>query len=142
MKGETTMLDIVLGNCFAKSRVLNASVQRVGDVVLIRPKGRVSTDGGDAALRNLVLQTLNRGDRRILLNLKAVSLIDYSGIAELVAAAGAAKKRGAVVRLCCLSVKACSLFQRVQLLEVFDVREDEEDGLGAFVPAAVSEAAA
>jgi anti-sigma B factor antagonist len=113
--------------------VLDASARRAGDVVVLRLNGRISKlSGGDLELRDLVIAALERGDRKLLLDLRGVPYIDSSGIGELVAASSAAKERGGAIRLCSLSPKVCSMFEMVALLEVFDVRENEKDGLAAF----------
>ena len=132
------MLEIVFGNLFAKAakRTLGVSTQRVRDVVLFRLEGRISIDGGGAALRDLVTAALDRGDRKILLNLSGISFIDSSGIAELVAAYSEANTRGGALRLCCLSDKVFTILQMTALLQVFDVRECEADGVAAFDAAA------
>jgi anti-sigma B factor antagonist len=128
------MLGIFRNSSIAKAsgRTFTASVEKVDGVALIRLKGRVSTDGGDLELRSLVLDALRRGERQILINLMGVSLIDYSGVRELVTAYFAAKKQGATIRLCSLSEKVLSLFQMVEILRVFDVHAADEDGLAAF----------
>ncbi len=128
------MFGIIRNSSIAKAygRTFAASVERVGGVALIRLRGRISIDGGDLDVRNLVLDTLSRGERHILINLKGVSLIDYSGIRELVTAYFTAKKQGATIRLCSLSVKVLTLFQMVELFRLFDVHAGEDDGLAAF----------
>jgi anti-sigma B factor antagonist len=111
------MFNVLRNSSIAKAsgRAFAASVESVDGVTRIRLKGRVSRDGGDVELRNLVLDALHRGARHILINLKGVSLIDYSGVRELVSAYFAAKKQGAVIRLFFLSEKALSLFQMAEL---------------------------
>jgi anti-sigma B factor antagonist len=134
------MLGIIRNSSIAKAngRSFAASVERVDGVALMRLKGRVSTDGGDLALRSLVFEALRSGERHILIDLKSVSLIDYSGVRELVSAYFAAIKWGATIRLCSLSEKVLTLFQMVELLRVFDVRTGEEEGLAAFVTKAAA----
>ena len=113
--------------------ILDASARRAGDVVVLRLNGRISKlSGGDLELRDLVLAALERGDCKLLLDLKGVPYIDSSGIGELVAVSSAAKERGGRIRLCNLSERVCSMFEMVALLKVFDVRENEKDALAAF----------
>jgi anti-sigma B factor antagonist len=119
-------------------RGLSAAVERVGDVVVIRPKGRISIYGGGEDLRGLVLDALDRGERNLLLNLREVSFIDSSGLGELIAARSVAQERGGAVRLCSPSEKVFNLLQMISLCKLFDVLESEEDGLAAFAANAPS----
>jgi anti-sigma B factor antagonist len=126
------MLSVLIGNLAKIARRLDPSVEKVGDVMVVRPKGRIAFDGGDIEIRDLVRAALDLGERRILINMSGVSYIDSSGIGELVAAFSAGRECGAPVRLCCLSPKVFSIFQMVALLKIFDVRESEEEGVAAF----------
>jgi hypothetical protein len=71
---EMVMFNFIRNSSIAKAsgRDFAASIERVDDVSVIRPKGRVSRDGGDLELRGLVLDLLRRGEQSILIDLEGV----------------------------------------------------------------------
>ena len=84
------------------------------------------------ALRDSVLEALDSGATKILINLQGVSTIDSSGIGELVAAYTTVTNRTGQLKLSNLSPKVTDILQITQLLTVFQVEETEEAALGAF----------
>jgi anti-anti-sigma factor len=117
------MFSFIRNSSIAKAFGLDsaASVKFVDDVAVIRLEGRVSRDGGDVKLASLVQDLLRRGEQRILIDLEKVSLIDCSGVRELVMACFAAKKQRARIQLRSLSENALSVLQMAELVSVFDV---------------------
>ena len=127
MKQKTTL------NAHSHSRSLRGTtVAHSGDVVVIRPKGKITIDGGDAAMRKLVRQALDHGARRILIDLGKVARIDSAGIGELVAAHIEGAARHASIRLCGVSSKVLSTLQLMELLTVFQVFSTQEEALDSF----------
>ena len=99
--------------------------QRQG-VTVLEPKGKITIGSGDIALRDSVIEALDSGSRKILINLKDVSTIDSSGIGELVAAyTGKLKLVG-------LPPKVSDILQITQLVTVFEVMESEEEAVDSF----------
>ena len=58
--------------------------RQVGDVTVIDAVGRITLGEGSSTFREIVKDLVNKGNKKILLNLAEVSYIDSSGIGELV----------------------------------------------------------
>jgi anti-sigma B factor antagonist len=105
--------------------------QRQG-VTVLEPKGKITIGSGDIALRDSVIEALDSGSRKILINLKDVSTIDSSGIGELVAAYTTVTNRGGKLKLVGLPPKVNDILQITQLVTVFEVMESEEEAVDSF----------
>jgi anti-anti-sigma factor len=105
--------------------------QRQG-VTVLEPKGKITIGSGDIALRDSVIEALDSGSRKILINLKDVSTIDSSGIGELVAAYTTVTNRGGKLKLVGLPPKVNDILQITQLVTVFEVMETEEEAVDSF----------
>ena len=61
-----------------------ATSRDVGDVTVIDMDGRVTLGEGSSLLRDLIQENLNKGRRKILLNLAGIVYIDSTGLGALV----------------------------------------------------------
>jgi anti-sigma B factor antagonist len=93
--------------------------------------GRIVLGEETVALRKKVKSLLGEGKKKIVLNLRNVSMIDSSGLGALVAAHSSAKSSGAVLRLCNLGSRTNELLQMTRLLTVFEVSDSEADAVRA-----------
>lgn len=105
--------------------------QRQG-VTILDPKGKITIGSGDIALRDSVMEALESGSRKILINLKDVSTIDSSGIGELVAAFTTVTNRGGKLKLVGLPPKVNDILQITQLVTVFEVVDTEDEAVESF----------
>ena len=87
---------------------------------------------GDVALRDAVQEAVNGGARQLLLNMAEVGTIDSSGIGEIVSAYTTVTNRGGKIRLCALPPKVSDILQITQLITVFDILDDVEEGVASF----------
>ena len=101
-------------------------------MTVLEPKGKITIGSGDIALRDSVIEALDSGSRKILINLKDVSTIDSSGIGELVAAYTTVTNRGGKLKLVGLPPKVSDILQITQLVTVFEVMESEEEAVDSF----------
>ena len=111
---------------------MKIGVRQLHGVTILDPKGKITIGSGDVALRESILEALDSGSQKILINLQNVSTIDSSGIGELVAAYTTVTNREAQLKLSNLSPKVTDILQITQLATVFQVEESEEDALRAF----------
>lgn len=116
----------------AALNLTNADTKTLNGVSVLKLSGKVTIGSGDVALRNLVRQALDSGAKKILLNLESVTVIDSSGVGELVSAYTTANNRGGTLRICCLPEKVRDILQTTQLITVFDVYKTEADGVASF----------
>ena len=115
---------------------MQTASRRIGDVAVVDVRGRITVGEGNIMLRQVVARLLEKGCRRILLNLAAVGYIDSSGLGELVRIYTALQKQGGQLKMVNLNHRLVSLFKVTGLQKVFDIYEDEGRALQAFGPLA------
>lgn len=108
------------------------------DVSVIRPVGKLTIAGGDIELRTVIADALESGQRKILLDLAAVTTIDSSGIGEVVGLYTTVTNRGGRLKILRLPSKLDELLHVTQLRRAFDVFRTPDaviDAVGARLPA-------
>lgn len=108
------------------------SERRNNDVVVIDMKGKLTLGSGDVQLRAIVRDLLDRGEKKILLNMDKVSYMDSAGVGELVASYTTATNREAALKLLKLTSKSRELLQFTQLISVFEHFADETEAVNSF----------
>ena len=111
---------------------MKANTRQVDGITIVDLSGRITLGEGSVVLRDLVRDLLNKGSKRILLNLGDVTYIDSSGIGELVSAFTTARNQGGELKLLNLTKKVNDLLQITKLYTVFDVRDDETAAVKSF----------
>ena len=109
-----------------------ATPRESGGVTLVEVSGRITLGEGSAVLRAMIRDLLEKGQKRIILNLGDVNYIDSSGIGELVSAFTSVKKQGGELKLLHLTRKVHDLLQITKLYTVFDVYSDEQTAIQSF----------
>ena len=111
---------------------MTTSTRQVGGVTVVDISGRIELGEESAALRDLVSELLNNGQKHILLNLGDVHYIDSTALGTLVSAFTSARKRGGELKLLNLTDRVTDLMQMTKLYTVFDVRNDEAVAVTSF----------
>jgi anti-sigma B factor antagonist len=111
---------------------MNVTKREQDGVVILDLKGKITIGVGDVAFRDAVQEVVNAGALKILLNMADVGTIDSSGIGEIVSAYTTVTNRGGKIRLCSLPPKVADILQITQLITVFDVMDDVEEGVQSF----------
>ena len=106
--------------------------RQVGDVTVIDVAGRITLGEGSSALRDLMRDTVAKGQKKILLNLSDVSYIDSSGIGELVSGFTTITNQGGSLKLLGLAKRVKDLLQITKLYTVFEVHDDEASAIRSF----------
>jgi anti-sigma B factor antagonist len=94
--------------------------------------GRIVLGEETVALREKVKGLLGEGKKKLVLDLKNVTMIDSSGLGALVAAHSSAKSGGAALRLCNLGSRTNELLQMTRLVTVFEVSNSEAEAVKSF----------
>jgi len=108
------------------------SERRNGDVAILDLKGKLTIGVGDVQLRGLVRDLIDRGETRIVVNMKDVSYMDSAGTGELVYAYTSAKNAGAELKLLNLGARPRELLQFTELIRVFESFDDEDAAVASF----------
>jgi anti-sigma B factor antagonist len=110
---------------------LKITNREMDDVVVLALDGRIVLGEETVALREKVKGLLAEGKKKVVLDLKNVTMIDSSGLGALVAAHSSAKSGGAALRLCNLGSRTNELLQVTRLLTVFEVSDSETEAVRA-----------
>jgi|SRR5687767_8189543 anti-sigma B factor antagonist len=119
---------------------LNISQRQSGNVTIIDLSGKIALGESNRALHEAIRGLTSEGPKNILLNLANVSVIDSSGLGELVASYASVERSGGTLKLSNLSDRNIQLITITKLYTVFDVFDNEAEALASFGTA--SEAAA
>ena len=111
---------------------LKAVSRDVGGVTVIDLDGRITLGDGSALLRDLIRENLNKGHKKIVLNLAAISYLDSTGLGELVSGYRFVKSSGGELKLLNLNKKVTDLLQVTKLYTVFDIHNDESQAVASF----------
>jgi anti-sigma B factor antagonist len=117
---------------------LQMSTRQVGDIVVIDMSGRIALGEGSSMLREQVRQLTDKGQHKILLNLRNVGYVDSSGLGELVKAHTTALTHGGQLKLVDVSKRVGDLLRTTKLNMVLQIEPDEATALQSFRAAAAS----
>ena len=94
--------------------------------------GKLTIGKGDVILRETLVDELEGGGKKVLINLDTVTTIDSSGLGELIRSKVTATSSDAVVKLLNVNIKARKLLTMAQLVGVFEMFDDEELAVASF----------
>ena len=109
-----------------------ATPREADGATVVDLSGRITLGEGSATLREMIRDLLNKGQKKIVLNLADVNYIDSSGIGELVSGFTTVKNQGGELKLLHLTKKVHELLQITKLYTVFDVHSDEKTAVRSF----------
>ena len=128
---------------------LNIAQRRSDSVVILDLEGQIRLGQGNLELHQTLRDLVERGEKKILVNLANVSNIDSSGLGELIAGYATLKKNDGELKLFNLTDRISELMMITKLLTVFEVYDNEADAIASFdsagktdEPQTVNEAAA
>ena len=111
---------------------MKTELRKNGDVQILDCSGKITLGDGTMVVRNAVRDVLNKGGKKILLNLADVSYIDSSGVGELVSTYTTVANKGGHLKLLRLSPKTRELLTMTKLLTVFQVFDNEPAAISSF----------
>src|ERR1700758_5468384 len=104
----------------------------VGDVVVLDLKGRVTLGDGDELLKDKVNSLVNRGFKKIVLNLAEVPYVDSAGLGEIVRTYTTVSRQGGSLKLLNLTKRITDLLALTKLLTVLETFDSEEEAVRSF----------
>ena len=111
---------------------LKTGSRQVDGVTIVDLNGRIVLGEATTALRELLQNLVNQGQKKILLNLADVSYIDSSGLGALVSGFTSLSGQQGNLKLLNLTKKVQDLLQITKLLTVFEVYTDEATAVQSF----------
>jgi anti-sigma B factor antagonist len=106
--------------------------RRVGDVVILDLKGKITLGEGDELLKDKVNSLVNQGDRKVVLNLAEVPYIDSAGLGEVVRTYTTVSRQNGSLKLLNLTKRIEDLLSITKLLTVFETYDSEDDAVRSF----------
>jgi len=104
----------------------------VGEVVVLDLKGRVTLGDGDELLKDKVNSLVNRGFKKIVLNLAEVPYVDSAGLGEIVRTYTTVSRQGGSLKLLNLTKRISDLLSITKLLTVFETFDSEGEAIKSF----------
>ena len=111
---------------------LTFQIKTVDGVCVMGPEGRIVIGNEVGALRDKIRELLSAGHTNFLVNLSGVSYMDSTGVGALVGSFTTIRGRGGQMKLSNLSQRTKDLLIMTKLLTVFDVFDNELDGIKSF----------
>jgi anti-sigma B factor antagonist len=106
--------------------------RRVGDVVILDLKGKITLGEGDELLKDKVNSLVNQGDKKIVLNLAEVPYIDSAGLGEVVRTYTTVSRQSGSLKLLKLTKRITDLLSITKLLTVFETYDSEDEAVRSF----------
>ena len=103
-----------------------------GYVVIFDLKGKLTIGEGDELLKDKISSLIQRGHRKLLLNLEGVPYVDSAGLGEIVRTYTTVSRQGGNLKLLNLAKRIEDLLAITKLLTVFDTYESEQEALDSF----------
>ena len=111
---------------------LQGTCREINDIAIIDFSGKITLGEGSSTLRRTIKELIDKGHRKIVLNLYDVDYIDSSGIGELVSGYTTVRNANGELKLLHLTKRVHDLLQITRLFTVFDVQSDEDTALRSF----------
>lgn len=111
-----------------------ATARQTDGITVIDIVGSI-TLGEASALGDMVHEMVGKGRKKIILNLRDVSYLDSSGIAQLVSGYATVKRNGGQLKILHLSKKVQDLLSVTSLYKIFEEFSDEQTAVQSFAKA-------
>jgi anti-sigma B factor antagonist len=106
-------------------------VNREGDVTVVDVDGQLIV-GNRQELKQRVLDELERGERKFLVDFTNTGYIDSSGLGVLVSLSKKIREQGGDLRLASLNEDLNTLFELTKLNTLFTISETRDEGLQGY----------
>ena len=108
---------------------MKISTRPIEDVTILAPRGKISIGVGDVQLREAINEAVERGARKLLLDLNGVTRMDSSGMGELIAGHKKLSRLGGLFGLVNMPPRIMNSLGATQIVSVLDVFSNEEEAL-------------
>ena len=108
------------------------SVRNIKDIAVIDIDGKVVLGDGDVEIKQTVDDLLQKGNKKILLNLAKVPYLDSAGLGEIIRCFTALRRSGGHFKLLSPNQRIIDLLNITKLLNVFDCYDSESSAIKSF----------
>src|SRR5688500_8193599 len=110
---------------------MSFSIRKQGDVVVVGVEGQLIV-GNRQELKQKVLDSLEEGSRKFVIDFSKTGYIDSSGLGVLVSLSKKIREQGGELRLAGLNADLQTLFALTKLDTLFAITRTAEEALAAF----------
>ena len=110
---------------------MSFTLKKTGDVVVVDVEGQLIV-GNRQELKQKVLDELEKGERKFLIDFTQTGYIDSSGLGVLVSLSKKIREHGGELRLADLNDDLQTLFELTKLDTLFQISDTKERALEAF----------
>lgn len=110
---------------------MSFTLKKIGDVVVVDVEGQLIV-GNRQELKQKVLDELEKGQRKFLIDFAQTGYIDSSGLGVLVSLSKKIREHGGELRLADLNDDLQTLFELTKLDTLFQIAESRERALEGF----------
>ncbi|MEA3247589.1 MAG: STAS domain-containing protein [Gemmatimonadota bacterium] len=110
---------------------MSFTVSRKGDVTIVEVEGQLIV-GNRQDLKQKVVDEMEKGARKVLIDFERTGYIDSSGLGVLVSLAKRIRDAGGELRLACLHDELQTLFELTKLDTLFQISKTREHALESF----------
>ena len=110
---------------------MSFQVSKNDDVTLIEVEGQLIV-GNPQDLKNQVMEQLEGGDLKFVIDFANTGYIDSSGLGVLVSLSKKIREQGGELRLSCLNDDLRTLFELTKLDTLFKITNNKEEALEGF----------
>jgi anti-anti-sigma factor len=111
---------------------MSLETRKEGNIIVVYLKGRLDVHLSADVESELNALIEKEKDSHFLLNLKDVEYMSSSGLRIFVATMRVLKESGRKLKLCSLNSAVKKIFEVVELMDMFDIEEDEQSALASF----------
>lgn len=111
---------------------MQINVREEEGVIILDLDGKLTIGDGDVKLREEVKDQLDKGHKKLILNLKGVKTMDSSGLGELIRCKASAQNEGATIKLLHVEDKVQEVLEMTRLIGVFDSYNEVTDALHSY----------
>ena len=105
----------------------------IGDVAIVKVTGRLTLEEiPEAMLHETVRALVERGHRKVLVDLAAVPYVDSAGLGELVRTNSLVKNRGGALKVSGPTHRIREMFVLTRLTKVLGIYDHESEALDSF----------
>lgn len=107
-------------------------IQKVGEVAIVSPRGWLVGGAETDELEDAIRALLTEGNRRLVLDLGEVAMLNSLAVGALVGCRQSYRSREGHVALCGLNTRIVRMFLLTQLNMVFELHETLEQAMASF----------
>jgi anti-sigma B factor antagonist len=111
---------------------LTIAEQSVEDVTVLTLTGEITLDDGDLAFRKKIHELIDRGQKKIVVDLGGVTYIDSSGVGMMAAKLKTVRDAGGALKVVQLTSRSQRLFGMLKILTAFETFPDVESAVRSF----------